>query len=341
MTQQARGADAPDMDGLVGREGTKGHAQRRIGVGSQVGAIGLGCMSMSWGYDDRGSRDEAASIAVIHRALELGVNLLDTADAYGPFTNEKLIGRAIAGRRDQAFVATKVGYVVDGALNYHRNGCPEHIHGACDASLARLGVDHIDLYQLHRVDPAVPIEDTVGAMSELVTAGKVRAIGLSEVSVDEANRANAVHPISSIQSEMSLWTRDPLENGTLDWCAEHGAAFLTYAPLGRGFLTGNIASRNDLPGDDWRRDNPRFTDEAIRANAAIVETVRDIAAKQAATPAQVALSWLLHQGAHVIPIPGTKTLRYLEQNAEAATLPLPPEELATLDSLIPAAGSRY
>jgi aryl-alcohol dehydrogenase-like predicted oxidoreductase len=340
MTQEARGVDASGTNGTVGLEGMKDRTQRRIGVGGQVGPIGLGCMSMSWGYD-RGHWDEAASIAVIHRALELGVTLLDTADAYGPFTNEKLVGRAIAGKHAQAFVATKVGLVVDGALNYHRNGRPEHIHGACDASLARLAVDHIDLYQLHRVDPAVPIEDSVGAMSQLVTAGKVRAIGLSEVSVDEASRANAVHPISSIQSEMSLWTREPRDNGTLDWCAEQGALFLAYAPLGRGFLTGNIASRHDLPGDDWRRDNPRFTDQAIQANAAIVDTVRDIAAKHVATPAQVALSWLLHQGDHIIPIPGTKTLRYLEQNAGAATLPLQPEELATLNSLAPAVGSRY
>jgi len=313
---------------------------RRLGPEGHVGPVGLGCMSMSWLYD-RGHHDQSSSIAVIHRALELGMTLLDTADAYGPFTNEKLIGAAVAGRRDQAFVATKVGLLVDGALAYHQNGRPEHIRAACDASLARLGVDQIDLYQLHRVDPAVPIEDSVGAMAELVADGKVRAIGLSEVSVMEATRANAIHRISSIQSEMSLWTRDPLDNGVLEWCARHSVAFLAYAPLGRGFLTGNIASRDDLPKDDWRRDNPRFTDQALEANGGILEAVRGIAAWHDATPAQVALSWLLHQGGHVIPIPGTKTLRYLEQNSQAASLSLKPEELEKLNNLVPAVGARY
>lgn len=340
MSQERPGAITPGTNEGQSLSSMKDREQRRIGAQAQVGPIGLGCMGMSWSYA-RGQRDESASIRVIHRALELGMTLLDTADVYGPFSNEKLIGRAIAGRRDQAFVATKVGLLVDGGLNFHHNGRPEHIRAACDASIARLGVDYIDLYQLHRADPAVPIEDSVGAIAELVTAGKVRAIGLSEVSVDEANRANAIHPISSVQSEMSLWTRDPIDNGILDWCSGNGAAFLAYAPLGRGFLTGSIESRDDLPEDDWRRANPRFTDQALETNAAIIVPVRDIATKHAVTPAQVALSWLLHQGEHVIPIPGSKTLRYLEQNAGAADLALQWEELATLNRLAPAAGSRY
>lgn len=316
------------------------HPPRRI-ANDEVGPIGLGCMSMSWFYDRAHRPDLDTCVRLVHRAIDLGVTLLDTADVYGPFTNEVVVGRALVGRRDEVMVATKVGLQVDGGLNYHRNGRPEYVHGACDASLRRLGIDCIDLYQLHRVDPEVPIEDTVGALAELVVAGKVRAIGLSEASVPELQRAEAVHRIASVQSEFSLWTREPFGNGVLGWCKDNGAVFLAYAPLGRGFLTGAISKVDDLPEDDWRHGNPRFSAEAIEANQRIVCEIGAIATGHGVSAAQVALSWLLHQGQQVIPIPGTKTLRYVEQNAAAAQLVLDAQEVARLDSLPPPLGARY
>ncbi|MFJ4674528.1 aldo/keto reductase [Kitasatospora sp. NPDC088783] len=309
-------------------------------AGPAVGRIGLGCMGMSWAYDEPG-RDDAASIAVVHRALDLGVNLIDTADAYGPFTNEYLVGRALAGRRADAVLATKVGLVVDGSRTMHRNGRPEHIRASIDASLLRLGTDHVDLYQLHRVDPAVPLEESWGAMAEAVKAGKARAIGLSEVSVAEIELAAAIHPVASVQSEFSLWSRDVLENGVLAHTAAHGITLLPFSPLGRGFLTGAIRSSADLPAGDWRHGSPRFQPTEIDANQALVERIEGVAARLETTPAQVALAWLLAQGEHVVPIPGTKTARYLEQNAAAAELALDATVLAELDTLPAPAAPRY
>jgi aryl-alcohol dehydrogenase-like predicted oxidoreductase len=277
---------------------------RRV-AGRETGPIGLGCMGMSWAYD-ADQRDDATSIRVIHRALELGATLLDTADIYGPYTNEELVGRALEGRRDEAVLATKCGMVVEDIAEYRlgRDGRPEHVREAIDASLRRLRTDHIDLYQLHRVDEKVPVEETWGAMAETVAAGKARAIGLSEVGVDELERAQAIHPVASVQSELSLWTRDALAE-VVPWCAAHDAAFLPFAPLGRGFLTGNLPPREFAPGD-FRRNNPRFQPTAMDANLALVERVRSVAGRHGATPAQVALAWVLAQGDHVVPIPGTK-----------------------------------
>ncbi|NYI07426.1 aldo/keto reductase [Allostreptomyces psammosilenae] len=312
--------------------------------GPEVGVIGLGCMGMTHAYDPTG-RDEATSISVIHRALELGVTLIDTADVYGPFTNEDLVGKALRGRREQAVLATKVGLLVGGAPDANppgliRNGRPEYVREAIDASLRRLGTDHVDLYQLHRVDPEVPIEETWGALAEAVAAGKALRIGLSEVSVEEIKRAQAVHPVASVQSELSLWTRDPLAE-VLPYCEEQGIAFLPFSPLGRGFLAGRFASGADLPEGDWRARLPRFQDEALRANQAIVDAVKAIAARREVTPAQVALAWVVAQGEYVVPIPGTKTPKYLEDNAGAADLTLTPEDLAELDALPAPVGSRY
>ncbi len=314
--------------------------QRTLGPdGPPVGAIGLGCMGMSWAYGED-ERDDAQSIAVIHRALELGVTLIDTADAYGPFINEELVGRALADRREQAVLATKCGLVVDPATGQMgRDGRPGHVREACEKSLLRLGVEVIDLYQLHRVDEAVPVEETWGAMAELVQSGKVRALGMSEVGVAELERAMAVHPVVSVQSELSLWTRDPLDE-VLPWCIEHRISFIPFSPLGRGFLTGTVTA--DSFGDrDFRSRNPRFAAEAMAANQAIVEAVRAVADRLGATAAQVAIAWTLAQGEQVIPIPGTKKLRYLEENAAAADLRLSAEDLAELDRLPEAAGSRY
>ncbi|MDQ1743172.1 MAG: hypothetical protein QOE23_1511 [Pseudonocardiales bacterium] len=313
--------------------------QRAIG-GRAVGAVGLGCMPMSWFYD-RGSRNDTEAVDVVRTALEHGVTLLDTADVYGPFSNETLLGQALAGRRDDAFVATKVGLLVEGGSNYSRNGSRDHIIASCEASLRRLGTDRIDLYQLHRVDPAVPIEDSVAALAELVQAGKVRAIGLSEVSMAELERAARIAPIASVQSEFSLWTRDPARNGVLDWCQEHGAALLAYAPLGRGYLTGAIRSAADLPSDDWRRENPRFQPAALRANERMLATVLDVAARSGVTPAQVALRWLLGFSERVIPIPGTKRAARVIENAQAATVELSPADAALLDALPEPAAPRY
>ena len=295
-------------------------------------------------------RDDATSIAVIHQALDLGMTLIDTADAYGPYTNEELVGRALAGRlRERAVLATKVGLVSDSVQAANpgtsspgaaRNGRPEHVRESIDGSLRRLGTDHVDLYQLHRVDPQVPLEDTWGAMAEAVAAGKARHLGLSEVTVQEIGRAQAIHPVTSVQSELSLWTRDALAE-VLPYCQRHGIGFLPFSPLGRGFLTGRFSSFDDLPRDDFRRGLPRFQQDALRANLAIAGRIREIADQAGATPAQVALAWVLAQGQHVVPIPGTKTPRYLADNAGAADLRLSPAQLAALDTLPAPAGTRY
>jgi aryl-alcohol dehydrogenase-like predicted oxidoreductase len=302
--------------------------------------IGLGCMGMTWGYDP-GQRDDTESIAVIHRALEIGVTLLDTADMYGPYTNEELVGRALEGRRDEAFLATKCGNVVVDVDEYvvRQDGRPEHVREAIDASLQRLRTDHVDLYQLHRVDPEVPLEETWGAMAETVAQGKAKALGLSEVSVEQIERAHAIHPVASVQSEASLWPRDAFAE-VIPWCAANGAKFLPFAPLGRGFLTGKLQPRSFEPGD-FRKNNPRFQREAMDANQALVETVKGVAERRDATPAQVALAWLLAQGDHIFPIPGTRRRSRLEENAAAADLKLTAEDLAELDALPKPVGSRY
>jgi aryl-alcohol dehydrogenase-like predicted oxidoreductase len=309
-------------------------------AGRTVGAVGLGCMPMSWFYD-RGAANDTEATAVIGAALDHGVTLLDTADVYGPFANETLLAQALAGRRDEAFLATKAGLLVDGAGTYSRNGSRAHILASCDASLQRLRTDRIDLYQLHRVDPAVPVEESVQAMADLVRAGKVRAIGLSEVSVAELDRAAAITPIAAVQSEFSLWTRDPVRNGVLRWCSEHGAALLAYAPLGRGYLTGTIRSAADLPADDFRRGNPRFQPAALRANESLLATLGEVAERSGATPAQVALRWLLGASSCVIPIPGTRRAARVIENALAATVELSPDDAALLTALLEPAAPRY
>jgi aryl-alcohol dehydrogenase-like predicted oxidoreductase len=307
-------------------------------------------MGMSWAYGEAG-RDDERSVDVIHRALDLGVTLLDTSDMYGPFTNEELVGRAIAGRRDEVVLATKGGLVVGdvpnmptgdahAAYGINRVGRPDHLRRAIDASLGRLGVDHVDLYQLHRVDPDVPLEESWGAMAEFVAAGKARAIGLSEVSVEELDRAHAIHPVASVQSELSLWTRDAIDGGVLTWCAEHDATFIPFSPLGRGFLTGSITAATFEAGD-FRARNPRFRDEALAANLALVDAVKEVAAGLDATPAQVALAWVLAQGDHVVPIPGTRRVERLEENAGAALVTLDAAALAALDALPAPTGARY
>ncbi len=318
--------------------------------GPQVGVVGLGCMGMTYRYDMAAARDDATSIAVVRQALDLGMTLLDTADVYGPYTNEELLGRALAGgRRDRAVLATKVGLVdlglppdpaPDAVSAIGNDARPEHVRASIDASLRRLGTDHVDLYQLHRVDPAVPIEETWGAMAEAVTAGKARHLGLSEVTVEQIQRAQAVHPVTSVQSELSLWTRDPLAE-VLPYCEAQGIGFLPFAPLGRGFLAGRFSSFDELPKDDARRSLPRFQQDALRANLALVGAVRTVAERHGTSPARVALAWVIAQGRHVVPIPGTKTPRYLIDNAGAAELTLPPEDLAALDALPAAEGARY
>jgi aryl-alcohol dehydrogenase-like predicted oxidoreductase len=318
--------------------------------GPEVGVLGLGCMGMTHSYDMATPRDDGASIALIRQALDLGVTLLDTADIYGPHTNEALIGRALAdGYRERAVLATKVGLTSDSPVTANpasdspgasRNGRPEHIRRSIDGSLHRLGTDHIDLYQLHRVDPQVPLEETWGAMAETVAAGKVRHIGLSEVTVAEIRRAQMMHPVTSVQSELSLWTRDALAE-VLPFCQAHGIAFLAFSPLGRGFLAGRFSSFDDLPQDDFRRGLPRFQQEALRANLAIVARVKEIAERAGRTPAQVALAWVLAHGRYVVPIPGTKTLTYLLENAVAADIQLSAGDLAALDALPAPLGTRY
>jgi aryl-alcohol dehydrogenase-like predicted oxidoreductase len=284
---------------------------RKLGSqGLEVSAEGLGCMGMSEFY---GTTDEAEATATIHRALELGVTLLDTADIYGPFTNERLVGRAIAGRREGVVVATKFGNERrEDGTRIGINGSPDYVRKACDASLQRLGVDHIDLYYQHRVDRSVPIEQTWGAMKELVTSGKVRHLGISEASPETIRRAHATHPITAVQTEWSLWTRDPEANGVLDTVRELGIGFVAYSPLGRGFLSGEIRTIDDLADNDFRRFHPRFQGENFKKNLELVDRVREIAAEKGITASQLALAWILARGNDVVPIPGTKRIRYLE-----------------------------
>ncbi|MGW4675360.1 aldo/keto reductase [Streptomyces sp. NPDC004324] len=315
--------------------------------GPRIGVIGLGAMGMSFAYDMVTPRDEATSVSVIHQALDLGMTLIDTSDVYGPYTNEELLGRALAGRRDGAVIATKVGLEsIDptggpgGSPLVRPNGRPEHVRAAIDGSLRRLGTDHVDLYQLHRVDPEIPIEETWGAMAEAVTAGKALRLGLSEVTVEQIQRAQSVHAVTTVQSEFSLWTRD-VQAEVLPYCEEHGIGFLPYSPLGRGFLVGRFTSFDDLPENDQRRRLPRFQQDNLRANLDIAAKVRTVADRIGATPAQVALAWLTAQGPHVVPIPGTKTPKYLADNAGAADVRLSPADLADLDAIQAPVGARY
>jgi aryl-alcohol dehydrogenase-like predicted oxidoreductase len=315
---------------------------RRLGrQGPNVSEIGLGCMGMSEFY---GRPDEGEAIATIHRALDLGINFLDTADAYGPFTNEKLVGRAIARRRDEIVLATKFGIVRSSDPRYRGfDGSPAYVRKSCLASLERLGVDYIDLYYLHRVDPKTPIEATVGAMAELVDEGKVRYLGLSEAAAGTIRRAHAVHPITALQSEYSLWTRDP-EGEILSTVRELGIGFVAYSPLGRGFLTGTIRSPDELAPDDFRRSMPRFQGDNFRRNQALGERIRALATEKRVTPAQLALGWVLRQGGDIVPIPGTRRREYLEENVRAVDVQFTQSDLERIDASVPkgaAAGDRY
>jgi len=316
---------------------------RRLGTkGLTVSAIGLGCMGMSEFY---GQGDQGESLATIQRALDLGCTFLDTADMYGPYKNEELVGRAIKGRRKEVVIATKFGIVRDPTNRMVRaiSGKPDYVREACEGSLKRLGVDVIDLYYQHRVDPSTPIEDTVGAMAELVKAGKVRHLGLSEASVETLRRATAVHPIAALQSEYSLWSRDP-EDGVLDACRELGIGFVAYSPLGRGFLSGEIKRFEDLAADDYRRMSPRFQGDNFARNLALVDRIKQIAAAKRCTPSQLALAWVLAQGEDIVPIPGTKRRKYLEENLATADVVLTAADLARIDEVAPkgaAAGMRY
>jgi len=310
--------------------------------GPVVSALGLGCMGMSELY---GPHDDTESIGTLQRALDLGVTLFDTADVYGPRTNEELLGRAFAGKRSRVFLATKFGFVHDvpNPAGDAVDGSPAYVRAACEASLKRLNVTHIDLYYLHRVDRAVPIEDTVGAMAELVRVGKVRYLGLSEVSPQTLERAHRVHPITALQSEYSLWTRDP-EDGVLAACRRLGIGFVPFSPLGRGFLTGALKSPEDFAADDYRRTNPRFQGENFARNLALVEKVQALAREKGCTPGQLALAWVLAQGEHIVPIPGTRRVRNLVENLGAVDVSLSAGELAAIDAVFPVsaiAGARY
>lgn len=315
---------------------------RKLGRnGPEVSAIGLGCMGMSAFY---GAHDDAQSTAVIHRALDLGVTLFDTAEMYGPLTNETLLGQALKGRRDQAFIATKYGirYNADRSALLV-DGSPANIRRSIEGSLQRLGVDHVDLYYLHRVDPDTPIEETVGAMADLVSEGKVRFLGLSEAAPDTLRRAHATHPITALQTEYSLWSREP-EDELFDLCRELGIGFVPYSPLGRGFLSGDIRSIDDLADDDFRRFNPRFQGDNFQKNLDLVEAVKALAADRGVTAAQLALAWVLAQGDDLVPIPGTRRVATLEQNVAAADLDLTADDLAAIEAVFPrgaASGHRY
>jgi aryl-alcohol dehydrogenase-like predicted oxidoreductase len=310
--------------------------------GPEVSAIGLGCMGMSAFY---GATDEDEALQTIHRALDLGCYFLDTSDMYGPHTNERLVGRAIKERRDEVFLATKFGIKLeqgdDGTPVRSIDGSPDYVRSACDGSLQRLGVEHIDLYYQHRVDPNTPIEDTVGAMAELVAAGKVRHLGLSEASAETIRRAHAVHPITAVQTEYSLWTRD-VEAEILPTLEELGIALVAYSPLGRGFLSGRFSSPEELDEGDFRRYGPRFTGENLKHNTDLVQRVRELAQEKGITPGQLALAWVLHRGEHIVPIPGTKRVSYLEENLAAADVELSVEDVQRIADEVPAAaGERY
>jgi aryl-alcohol dehydrogenase-like predicted oxidoreductase len=315
--------------------------QRELGTsGLKVSALGLGCMGMSAFY---GTTDEREAIATIHRAIELGVTLLDTAEMYGPYTNEELVGRAVAGRRDDVVIATKFGVRMGTDDPVHRilDGTPENVRHSVEGSLTRLGIDCIDLYYQHRIDPEVPIEETVGAMAELVAEGKLRYLGLSEASAETIRAAHAVHPIAAVQSEYSLWSRD-LERDVLPSLRELGIGLVAYSPLGRGFLSGRFRSPDELDADDWRRTQPRFRGANATRNAALAAKVQELAAEKGVAPAQLALAWVLAQGDDVVPIPGTKRRSYLEQNAGALAVELTDDELARINAEVPeAAGARY